>query len=98
MLAHGTLGHHRRNQDVIAQEIGISKNYLSEIFHQELGISPWEYLTRYRINQAKQMLKTNDRNITEIAALSGFDDPAHFSRIFKAHTGQSPKEYRNSPL
>ncbi|MBN9390098.1 MAG: helix-turn-helix domain-containing protein [Chloroflexi bacterium] len=82
----------------IAQEIGISKNYLSEIFHQELGISPWEYLTRYRINQAKQMLKTTDRSITEIAAQSGFDDPAHFSRIFRAHTGQSPKEYRNSPL
>jgi signal transduction histidine kinase/AraC-like DNA-binding protein/ActR/RegA family two-component response regulator len=82
----------------IAQDIGISKNYLSEIFHQELGISPWEYLTRYRINQAKQMLKMTDRSITEIAAQSGFDDPAHFSRIFRAHTGQSPKEYRNSPL
>lgn len=82
----------------ISQEIGISKNYLSEIFHQELGISPWEYLTRYRITQAKQMLKTTNRNITEIAAHSGFDDPAHFSRIFRAHTGQSPKEFRNNPL
>lgn len=82
----------------IAQEIGISKNYLSEIFHQELGISPWEYLTRYRISQAKQMLKSTNRSITEIAAASGFDDPAHFSRIFRAHTGQSPKEYRNNLL
>jgi signal transduction histidine kinase/AraC-like DNA-binding protein/ABC-type sugar transport system substrate-binding protein len=80
----------------IAQEVGISKNYLSEIFHQELGISPWEFLTRYRINQARQLLKTTNLNITEVAAQIGFDDPAHFSRIFRAHLGQSPKEYRNS--
>lgn len=82
----------------IAQEIGISRNYLVRNFHQELGISPWEYLNRYRVKEAKRLLETSDLSITEVAAQIGFDDPAYFSRIFRSHSGQSPKEYRNRQI
>ena len=82
----------------IAQEIGISKNYLVKNFHQELGISPWEYLNRYRIREAKRLLETTNLSITEVAAQIGFDDPAYFSRTFRTHTGQSPKQYRNTSI
>jgi Osmosensitive K+ channel histidine kinase len=78
----------------IAEVVGLSKNYLSQIFHQELGISPWEYLNRYRIRQARELLRTTNESITTIASLVGFDDPAYFSRIFRNHTGLSPRAYR----
>jgi signal transduction histidine kinase/AraC-like DNA-binding protein/ABC-type sugar transport system substrate-binding protein len=78
----------------IAEVVGLSKNYLSQIFHQELGISPWEYLNRYRIRQARELLRTTNDSITTIASLVGFDDPAYFSRIFRNHTGLSPRAYR----
>jgi two-component system response regulator YesN len=74
----------------------LSKEYLRKIFIQEHGISPSHFLTSKRIALAKQLLlKKNDNNlrISEIAELSGFDDLAYFSRIFKKETGFAPTEY-----
>ncbi len=79
----------------IAQEIGSSKNILEKNFRQELKITPWEYLNRYRIKEAKRLLEITSLSITEVASRIGFNDPAYFSRIFRAQTGLSPKEYRN---
>jgi YesN/AraC family two-component response regulator len=78
----------------IAQQVGVTENYLSRIFRQELALSPWEYLARYRIQQAKQMLLTNNANIAEIASRVGFDDKAYFTRVFHKYTGCSPSDYR----
>lgn len=78
----------------LATAIGVSKDYLSHIFHQELGFSPWEYLNRYRIQQAKTLLRATNRSITEIATQVGFDDLSYFSRVFNKHTGCSPRAYR----
>ena len=79
----------------ISHELGISKSHLGEIFHHELGISVWDYLTRYRIKEAKFLLETTELTITAVAAQVGFDDSAYFSRVFRSLSGQSPKEYRN---
>lgn len=78
----------------LASAIGVSKDYLSHIFHQELGISPWDFLNRYRVRQAKQLLRSTSHSITEIAALAGFDDLSYFSRVFARHAGCSPRAYR----
>jgi signal transduction histidine kinase/AraC-like DNA-binding protein/DNA-binding LacI/PurR family transcriptional regulator len=78
----------------IADAIGVSKNYLSEIFHQELGISPWEYLNRYRMQKAKDLLRTTNKSITTIAAQVGFDDSSYFGRVFHKHVGLTPSQYR----
>lgn len=86
------------SMQALSQHLGISKNYLGELFRQELGISPWEYLNRYRVKQAKALLETTALNITEVAAQVGFEDPAYFSRVFRTHIGQSPKEYRQRAL
>jgi transcriptional regulator GlxA family with amidase domain len=82
----------------IAHEIGVNKTTLQKNFHQELGISPWEYLKRFRIKEAKRLLETTNLSITEVAAAIGFDNLPYFSRMFRTHTGQSPKEYRNSAV
>ncbi len=78
----------------IARAIGVSENYLSEIFRRELGLSPWEYLNRYRIRQAKEILRRTNDSITSVALQVGFPDPAYFSRVFRKETGLSPSAYR----
>ncbi len=81
----------------IAGAVGVNKDYLSRIFHQELGLSPWDYLNRYRVAQAKALLTGSDLPITEIAARVGFDDPNYFSRVFRGLAGRSPRDYRERP-
>jgi signal transduction histidine kinase/AraC-like DNA-binding protein len=79
----------------IADAIGVSKNYITQIFHQELGISLWDYLNRYRVKRAKELLRDSDVSITAIATQVGFDDPSYFGRVFRRHVGCSPQAYRD---
>jgi YesN/AraC family two-component response regulator len=81
----------------IADAIGVSEDYLSRVFRQELGLSPWEYLNRYRILQAKERLRHTNEDIGTVARQVGFKDPAYFSRVFRKVTGLSPTEYRQQP-
>jgi signal transduction histidine kinase/ABC-type sugar transport system substrate-binding protein/AraC-like DNA-binding protein len=78
----------------IARAVGVSSNYLSRIFHQEVGLSAWDCLNRFRILKAQELLRNSPDTITAIAARVGFDDSAYFSRIFRKHTGQSPQSFR----
>ncbi len=52
------------------------------------------YLNRYRIQQARQLLKNTHKSITEIALDVGFSSSSYFSRIFRRETGMSPEAYR----
>ncbi len=89
--------HHVRDlsRQEIAEAVGVSKNYMTQIFHQELGISLWEYLTRYRIMRAKELLRGTDETITAIAERVGFDDASYFGRVFRKQAGCSPQAYRD---
>ncbi len=80
----------------LAQHIGITEDHLTFCFRQELGTTPIEYLQRYRINQAKRLLKESQKTITEIALNVGFSDSGYFSRIFRRETGISPEVFRRS--
>lgn len=80
----------------IADAVGVSENYISQIFREETTISPWDYLSRYRIHKAKELLLQSDDSVTNIAIKVGFNDPAYFSRVFHKLTGTSPLEYRQS--
>jgi AraC-like DNA-binding protein len=55
-----------------------------------------KYLQRYRVNQARELLKTGQASITEIARLVGFTDRGYFSRIFHRETGMSPEAFRRN--
>jgi len=80
----------------ITQELGISKNQLGKIFHEELGIGLWDYLTRYRIKEAKILLESTDLTIAAIASRVGFDDQSYFGKVFRTIIGQTPKQYRSN--
>ena len=77
-----------------AQYVGVSEGYLSRCFTQETGLSLIHYLTRYRIQQAKQLLSSGVLPVTEIALKVGFSDGNYFSRAFRKETGVSPLAYR----
>jgi len=78
----------------IAEGIGVSEDYLSRVFNRELGISPWDYLNRYRVAQAKELLRQTHHSIRQIGRRVGFSDPAYFSRVFRRISGMSPSVYR----
>ena len=80
----------------IAEAVGVSEDYLSRVFNRELGISPWEYLNRFRVLQAKTLLSQTDESIQSIARKVGFNDQSYFSRVFHKINGVSPQAYRES--
>lgn len=93
--------HHHRplSRQEIAHALGINQSYLSEIFQYEIGLTPWEYLTRYRISQAKRLLRDSRQSITVVANRVGFNDSSYFGRVFRHVTGCSPQQFREqSPL
>jgi signal transduction histidine kinase/DNA-binding LacI/PurR family transcriptional regulator/DNA-binding response OmpR family regulator len=80
----------------IADFVGVSEGHLSRSFISETGLSLIHYLTRYRIQQAKQLLATSPKTITEIAMETGFSDSNYFSRVFRQEVGKSPLAYRQN--
>lgn len=85
----------RLSRERIAIEAGVSESYLTQVFQNELGVTPWTYLARYRIAKACTALLTSDDSITDIAISVGFDDPGYFSKVFRNEIGMSPREYRS---
>jgi signal transduction histidine kinase/DNA-binding LacI/PurR family transcriptional regulator/AraC-like DNA-binding protein len=79
----------------IAQEIGVSENYLSQVFNQELGLSLWDYLNRFRITQAKDLFRRTHDSVKSVANQVGFKDQKYFSRVFHKLTGLSPNAFKN---
>lgn len=77
----------------IALKCGISESGFRSIFKKAYGISPIEYKMNVRLNKAKLLLHSTDMTVEEIAEALNFYDTAYFSKLFKKHTGFSPKEY-----
>lgn len=80
----------------IAEHLNISEGYLSHTFKKETGLSPLNYLTQYRIQQAMQMLEDCRIRVYEVAEKVGYQDIAYFSSTFKKLTGMSPSDYQNA--
>ena len=80
-----------------AREAEMSPAHFSRMFKKVMGMSYQEYLNSRRITEAKDLLRTGGRSVTEIAASLGFADPTGFGRIFKKLTGHTPSAYRNLP-
>lgn len=82
--------------EALAKHIGLNKNYFSTLFREVFGIPPQEYIIKYRINKACQLLNNKDLSISEISRSVGYNDPLGFSKLFKKIKGDSPKAYRNN--
>lgn len=79
----------------IASELSLSATHLSHRFSVEMGMGVRDFMTRVRIDLAREMLRRDElRSVSSIARSVGFADPSYFSRRFKAIVGCSPSEYR----
>ena len=80
---------------MVAAEVGFSPNHFSTVFSQETGQTFVEYLTAVRLEAAKELLRTSDARMSDIAFDVGYQEPHYFSYLFKKHVGVSPREYRS---
>lgn len=80
----------------VANEIGLSPDYLTRLFKKELGINIITYINRKRIYTSLNLLKTTDLSIEDIGDLIGLNNTSYFYTLFKKEIGVSPKQYRNS--
>ncbi|OCT15025.1 hypothetical protein A8709_12965 [Paenibacillus pectinilyticus] len=79
----------------ISEEIYLTPNYISLIFKQETGVTITEYITSLRMEDAKNLLKSTNLKILEIAEKVGYENPHYFSTVFKKYTGIHPQKYRS---
>ncbi len=79
----------------IAEASNVSRTTLFRVFKSELNTTPVDYLTTYRIAQAKILLLETDLSVTAVARSTGYEDNLYFSRVFRKITGTTPTEYRN---
>jgi AraC family transcriptional regulator of arabinose operon len=78
----------------IAQVAGVSPAHLTRLFQQAYGISPIRYLWEQRLKNAAELLYNTGLSVAEISYRSGFSNPQHFSKMFKAHYRMTPGSYR----
>jgi AraC-like DNA-binding protein len=78
----------------LAEEVGLSRGRLAELFSREAGCSIHKFLTKVRVRYAEELLAHSDLPIGEIASECGFATIQHFSRVFKEVHGQPPIEFR----
>ncbi len=72
----------------------LSANYFSKLFHRRTGKRFTAYLTDKKVNAAKALLLSGNKNVGEIAAELGFDNSTYFSKVFKKATGITPQAYQ----
>lgn len=78
----------------LAGECNLSLYRFIHKFKAETGMTPVEYITRIRINEARKLLTGSSLNIAEVSSIVGYENPLYFSRVFKKVTGISPSLYK----
>jgi AraC-like DNA-binding protein len=88
---------HYANPDLaiadVCRHVGLSYNYFCTAFHEYTNDTPRSFVTRVRLNAAKDSLFTSERNVGETALACGFRGAAQFSKIFKRYEGVPPKQW-----
>ena len=80
--------------DEMSRRLDLSPYYFSKLFKEEVGVTFMDYLTKLRIEKAKDLLLHSNKTMKEICSEVGYADPNYFSRIFKKNTDLTPTEYR----
>lgn len=81
-------------RDELARRVYLSPDYMTRIFKRFTGKTLSEYTGELKLNTAKQMLVETDEPVSNIAVSLAYVNFSYFSKVFKAGTGMSPKEYR----
>lgn len=82
----------------VAKVVNLSAQYFCNQFRQCTGMTFVDYVSRIRVEKARQLLGRPDLRISEIGFQAGFQSISQFNRVFRRHTGTSPTEYRHQCL
>lgn len=80
----------------VAWHVGIDRTYLYKLFKKYMGISPKQYLTMYRIMEAKRLLEETTLSVVETGLSCGFHDASVFCKNFQKWEGEAPLQYRKN--
>ena len=78
----------------LAARCELSKYHFIHLFRMCMGMTPYSYLIRIRMERAETLLQTGDMTVQEVAFVCGYNDPLYFSRAFSRHFGVSPTDYK----
>ncbi len=91
--------HHHYEEPItliqLAQECALSRGYFCKLFKDLYGLTPFEYLNRYRVKKACEQLMDSSLSTLDILYACGFNNASYFNRQFRKYTGMTPREYRN---
>jgi two-component system, response regulator YesN len=80
----------------IAARLGCSPAHFSRVFARTTGYTFKDFLLQCRLEKAKELLRGSHLRVAEVARVVGYDDPFQFSKFFRARTGVSPRQFRDS--
>ncbi|OLS40757.1 AraC family transcriptional regulator [Bacillus sp. MRMR6] len=86
--------HEQVSIEQLATFIRLDRKYFSTIFKESVGLTPQQYLLKYRMNKACELLSKGQYTVGEVARSVGYSDALLFSRMFKKIKGIAPKHYR----
>lgn len=96
------IGKNYSNPDInlasISEKLGVTPNYISNIFGQIVGESFSRYLTNIRLEKARELLKDQSIPVSDICRRVGYYDQHYFSKLFKKYQKCTPSEFRNINL
>lgn len=82
----------------IARAANIGERECLRCFHRTIGISPLQYLLRYRVSQAALLLRETNLPVAEVGMRCGFDSPSHFAQTFRKYFSITPSAYRKGKI
>jgi AraC-like DNA-binding protein len=88
--------HEDLHMEQLEKDLYTSKTYLSRVFKEVTGISPFKYIYQRRINQAKLIFLLEECSVTDVCFRVGFKHLAHFSRLFKDLAGCTPEQFKKA--
>lgn len=81
---------------LLAENVNTNSSYLSKLFKAEVNMTLTEYISRARIEQAMEYIKSGNMKIQEVALAVGYTDTAYFTKCFRKRTGLSPTEFQKT--
>lgn len=80
----------------LSAELGLSPQYTCQLFQRTLGLRPFEYINRYRLRKAKELLLQHPQHdVKQVAAEVGYEHASYFIKLFKQQEGVTPSRFRH---
>jgi AraC family transcriptional regulator len=78
----------------LAAVVQLSPSHFSELFKNTCGSTPYQYVLRERVAEARRLLSTGHLSVIEVAHAVGYQDQSHFTTIFRKFTQTTPKQFQ----